>query len=111
MEIVLLYLILICCFLNLAMLVVVGAFLVQFRERVNVIFGDLIDAIETLMQKNFSSSEKKFYPKTWDEKYEYELNLASSRMSSNLQDLPDPTISWGNPPKPVSQEGLVIKNS
>ena len=103
---------------NLLCLIAIGAFLVRFRDRTNNIFADLIQAMEvmwgavplipTLDQPDSTR------PKTWDEKYEEELEAMTRRIqaSSGLRDLPDPTLSWGAPPAPNPQntEGLTIKD-
>lgn len=98
-------------FLNLLILVVIGAFLVQFRERVNGLFKDFINVIENLFSSSSSDVKNEVHiPRTWDEKYEHELLLQSRRMSSGLQDLPDPTVSWGQPPQATVQPDLKIQN-
>lgn len=88
---ILLYVVLGISVLNFSLLIVIGAFLVRFRERVNALLGYLIDVTEVTMK------EEPYVPpqmslKTWDEKYEEELNAALKRMSSNLLDLPTPNV-------------------
>lgn len=91
MDIILLYVILGISFLNFCLLIVVGAFLVRFRERVNALLGYLIDVTETII-KDEPHVPQKVSSKTWDEKYEEELSAALRRMSSNLVDLPNPNV-------------------
>lgn len=91
MDMILLYVVLGISVLNFSLLIVIGAFLVRFRERVNALLGYLIDVTEVTMK------EEPYVPpqmslKTWDEKYEEELNAALKRMSSNLLDLPTPNV-------------------
>lgn len=53
-------------------------------------------------------------PKTWDEKYEEELESITRRLrgDSGLRDLPNPVLSWGEPPALNTQntDGLSIKD-
>jgi hypothetical protein len=95
--------------LNTILLIVIGAFLVKFRERVNGLFSNFIDVQEELMLP-VPSVEAQERKKTWDEKYEEELDALARRMraESGLKDLPDPVATWGEPPapNPDNQEGL-----
>jgi hypothetical protein len=97
--------------INLFAIVGIGAFLVKFKDRVNGMFLDTIDAFETIYNPISPTVGKKF--KTWDEKYEEELEMTRRRIrsESSLQDLPDPTLSWGAPPALTpNAEGLIIKD-
>lgn len=103
--------------LNSIILIFIGLFLVRFRDRVNNIFVDLIEAMEVIwgavpvVQSTEPTVER---AKTWDEKYEEELESITRRLrtDSGLKDLPDPVLSWGEPPAMNSQntDGLSIKN-
>jgi hypothetical protein len=91
MNPVLLYFILAFSILNFCLLIVIGAFLVQFRERVNALLGYLIDVTEAIV-KNEPYVPQKISSKTWDEKYEEELIAGLRRTSNNLVDLPTPNV-------------------
>lgn len=115
----LLGIILVFCILNLLFLVAIGAFLVRFRDRINNIFSDLIQAMEVMwgsMPVTPTQTEAQAErPKTWDEKYEKELESMSRRLreeESGLKDLERQGLSWGAPPalNPQNAEGLNIKD-
>lgn len=104
--------------LNLILFIAIGLFLVRFRDRVNNIFSDLIEALEimwasvpTQVAPEQPEVER---PKTWDEKYEEELKAITQRLrgDSGLRDLPDPVLSWGEPPALNTKniDGLSIKD-
>lgn len=97
---------------NLIGIIGIGAFLVKFKDRVNGMFVDTIDAFETIYTP-VTQITKTNKSKTWDEKYEEELEMTRRRIrnESALQDLPDPTISWGSPPAVTpNAEGLIVQN-
>lgn len=101
--------------LNTLLLIVIGAFMVRLRERVNDLFAGLFMVMEEswdLPMPTMESTPSK--KKTWDEKYEDELELQWRRMrgDSGLKDLPDPTATWGEPPapNPDNQDGLTIRD-
>lgn len=102
--------------INLVLLVAVGGFLVQFRRNMVNLFGDFADLLERLFGTIPTPSvETDDRQKTWDEKYEEELEMAARRLkeSSGLQDLPmNQEISWGSPPALNSEnaKGLTIKD-
>lgn len=110
LEIVL-YINLFLCLMNLLLLFFIGTFLVRFRDRVNGLFLDFTQVMERLFNDIPSNIPvEKYTPRTWDEKYEYDLFVQSRRRSEGLDDLPDPTISWGQPPQPTNQPDLQIKD-
>ena len=100
------------------MLLAIGVFLVRFRDRFNRMFYDLIETIGVLEESPSApivpvdSDVDRF--KTWDEKYEEEIEAISKRLRQNsgLADLPSPVLSWGEPPAVnlKNQEGLSIKD-
>lgn len=101
--------------LNFILIFFIGAFLVGFRDRVNDMFAELIQAVESSIKDSpspllFENQEK---TKTWDEKYEEELESISRRLRTDLglQDLARSTVSYAEPPAPniQSREGLTIK--
>jgi hypothetical protein len=117
MEIVLLCIVLGLTVINLLCLIVIGAFLVQFRDRNNKIFSDMIEAMEVMWGATPvvpTAEPNDNRPKTWDEKYEEELDAMTKRLrqDSGLVSLPDPGLSWGTPPalNPQNAEGLTIKD-
>ena len=102
---------------NCLLLIAISVFLVRFRDRVNNLFRDLIEAMEVMwgaipvapaMEPDIDR------PKTWDEKYEEELEAMTRRLraDSGLKDLSDPVLSWGEPPAINTQntDGLLIKD-
>jgi len=100
---------------NLLLLVAIGIFLVQFRRSVINLFGDFADLLEQLFGTIPTPTVE--IPtdrnKTWDEKYEEELEMAARRRKedSGLQDLPmNQELSWGAPPalNPEKAKGLTI---
>jgi hypothetical protein len=117
MEIILLCVLIGLALLNLIVLVVIGAFLVRFRDRTNNIFADLIQAMEVMwgaVPVAPTSEPTETRPKTWDEKYEEELDAMTRRLraDSGLVNLPDPGLSWGAPPAPNAQNeaGMSVKD-
>lgn len=101
---------------NLIVLFVIGAFLVQFRRNIVSMFGDFADLLEqlfgTIPTPTVETNDRN---KTWDEKYEEELEMAARRLKENsgLQDLPmSQELSWGAPPalNPVNAKGLTIQD-
>ena len=86
--------ILIFCVLNLIVLFFIGLHLIQFKERVIGILSDLIDFQEKELPASPLSLEKN-EPKTWDEKYEKELEVLYNRIRSNsgLKEVP---VGWGS---------------
>lgn len=101
--------------LNLILTIVIGAFLVQFRQSVNRLFGDFVDVLEDLFGTIPAAPVHiEDRAKTWDEKYEEELAIAAMRLKENsgLKDLSmDQELSWGTPPalNPKNAEGLTIE--
>jgi len=104
--------------LNFMLIFFIGVFLVNFRDRVNDMFAELIQVIESSIKDSpspliFENQEK---TKTWDEKYEEELESISRRLKidTGLQNLSPPTtISYAEPPAPNIQnrEGLIIRGN
>ena len=109
-----LYFLLILSFFNSGCLFGIAVFLVRFRDRNNKIFADLIEAMESSFSfvSPIATSSTEARQKTWDEKYEEELNVVARRVkeNSNLIDLPDPTLSWGAPPAPKKINGLSMQD-
>lgn len=90
--------------LNTTILVYLAVLTVRMRE----FLGDLLVALGEMSSIPVMPSSSK--AKTWDEKFEEELDFLAKRMKteSGLSDLPDPKVSWGEPPAPNPQEGLII---
>jgi len=105
-------------FINFVFLCFIGIFLVRFKDRVNNIFADLIEAMEVMWGIMPVAppvvSDPVERPKTWDEKYEEELEAMTRRLRSDsgLKDLSNPVLSWGEPPalNPQNTDGLSIKD-
>jgi hypothetical protein len=117
MELILLICLTVISFVNLVFLFAISLFLVRFRDRVNNIFADLIEALEVMWGAVPTAAPPEAEPerpKTWDEKYEEELESITRRLrgDSGLRDLPDPVLSWGEPPALNLQntDGLSIKD-
>jgi len=117
MELILLICLTVISFLNLIFLAAIGLFLVRFRDRVNNVFTDLIEALEVMwgaMPAAPIPEPDVERLKTWDEKYEEELEAMTRRLRSDsgLKDLSDPVLSWGEPPALNVQniDGLSIKD-
>ena len=116
MEMILLICLTVISFVNLVFLFAISLFLVRFRDRVNNIFADLIEALEVMWGAvpTAAPEVEPERPKTWDEKYEEELESITRRLrgDSGLRDLPDPVLSWGEPPALNLQntDGLSIKD-
>jgi len=103
--------------LNLILLIVIGTFLVRFRQSVLNLFGDFAELLEQLFGTIATPTveDNSDRNKTWDEKYEEELEMAMIRLKkdSGLQDLPmNQELSWGSPPalNPDNAKGLTIKD-
>lgn len=101
--------------INIGFLVVIGSFIVRFRERVNGLFSDMVKAMSDFAEVPVATVEPVANrPKTWDEKYEVELDNIQRRLraDSGLSDLPAPGVSWGEPPALNNQntQGLTIKD-
>jgi len=117
MEIVLLCILIAISLLNSVFLIVIGANLVRFRNRTDNIFADLIEAMEVMwgaVPVTPTKEPNDVRPKTWDEKYEEELDAMTRRLrtDSGLVSLPDPGLSWGEPParNPMNAAGMSVKD-
>lgn len=119
MEIVLLGIIVFLLLLNSIVIFSVGLFLVHLRDRVNSMFVDILEAMSVV---HGAIPELPDQPiggeraKTWDEKYEEELEMLTKRLregNSGLQDLDEGNkVSWGQPPNmnPQNSQDLIIKD-
>lgn len=117
MEFALLVFLVVISLFNFLLLITIGLFLVRFRGRVNNLFKELIEAMEVMwgaIPFTPTIEQDVDRPKTWDEKYEDELEEMTRRLRANsgLKDLPDPVLSWGEPPAINLQntDGLLIKD-
>lgn len=117
MEVILLCILIVISLLNSIVLIGIGAFLVRFRNRTNNIFADLIEAMQLMWgatPPTPTTEPNDNRPKTWDEKYEEELEAMTRRLrtDSGLVSLPDPGLSWGEPParNVQSSEGLAVRD-
>lgn len=114
MEIILLICAVTLLVLNLIVLIGIGAFLVSLRDRINAIFSDIITLFAENSPPELSFTKEAERPKTWDEKYEEELEALQRRLrgDSGLLNLPDPGVSWGEPPamNNANAQGLNIQN-
>lgn len=118
MEVILLCILIALSLLNSICLIGIAVFLVRFRNRTNAIFGYLIEVMETMFgamppaPSTEATDDQR--PKTWDEKYEEELDAMTRRLraESGLVNLPDPTVSWGEPPARNMQNetGMAVKD-
>lgn len=103
--------------LNLIVALFIGRFLVQFRRRVDELFLDFSQVLEELFGTIPTPTVEPVpnREKTWDEKYEEELDAFHRRIrgDSGLQDLSmDQKVSWGVPPAPDpdNSKGLTIQD-
>ena len=116
MEVILLSVLIFISFLNLIFLFYIGLFLVRFKERVNLMFSDALEAMSVVYGAIPEQSVEPVISKakTWDEKYEEELEMIAKRIkeSSGLKDLTDTSVSWGAPPAPnaANSQDLIIKD-
>lgn len=98
-------------------LIFLGAFLVRFQERMNGILKDLFSVLNSpfLSQTQVPSFDAQQEPETWDEKYEKELEAIQRRLRADtgLVSLPDPGLSWGQPPapNPSNMKDLNVKDN
>lgn len=92
------------------MLFAIGTFLVRFQDQNKKMFLDLIEV--TLSENNIVPPQPSKVSKTWDEKYEEELDAMKRRLraDSGLLDLEKQNLSWGVPPalNPQNAKGLTI---
>lgn len=116
MELILLSVLAVAAILNLILLFNIGLFLVRFRERVNLMFSDALEAMSVVYGAIPEQSPEPIISKakTWDEKYEEELEMVAKRIKENsgLKDLSDTSVSWGAPPAPngANSQDLIIKD-
>jgi len=69
--------------INLIFIFFVGLFLVNFRDRVEKIFSDFFNLMEEVLLENNSivpPAEDEFKIKTWDQKFEEELDFHNRRV-------------------------------
>jgi hypothetical protein len=94
MELLLLSICLFLCFLNTLIIFFLGVFVVRFNQRINQMFSDLVSVLVKVPEADVSLNlpESK---KTWDEKYEEEIEIFSRRLraDSGLSDLPYPNVT------------------
>lgn len=102
---------------NLVVLFFIGRFLVLFRQRVDGLFLDFSQVLEGLFGTIVTPTVEPVHRrgKTWDEKYEEEMDFFHRRLKENseLQDLPmNQKTSWGLPPAPNinNAKGLIIQD-
>lgn len=97
-------------------LIFLGAFLARFQDRMNGILKDLFSVLNSpfapQMQIPVDDQQE---PRTWDEKYEKELEAIQRRLRADagLVSLPDPGLSWGQPPapNPSNMKDLNVKDN
>ena len=91
-------------FISIFIMIFLGAFLVRFRDRVNQMFSDFLAVLNEPFSNEAppANNEADQEPRTWDEKYERELEAIQKRLRAeiNLINLPDPGVSYGQPPAP-----------
>jgi len=107
---------LICCIafmvlLNLSLFYFVGTYIVRMNDRFSQIMNDLINVLgeqNTVIPNTNENSSK-----SWDQKYEEELDAFAARMRADagLLDIESST-SYNAPPAPNrrNSEGLTIQN-
>lgn len=80
-------------FIQIIILIILGAFIVSFRDQMNGMFRDFIDAFAKLEVSQVSKNLQD-HKKSWEEKYEEELNYVQRLMrgESNLVDLQLPQV-------------------
>lgn len=105
--------ILILGFLNLILLFFLGTFLVRMNERINSILSELIDAIGSSIT-TVPPQDSDLQQKTWDQKFEEEIEAATRRMraASNLTDLPvGASYEAQNSLNKKANDGLIIRDN
>ena len=112
MEFFLICLTVLLVFVNLCLFYFVGTYIVRMNERFSQMMNDLINV---LAEQNsvVPNTNVENTTKSWDQKYEEELNAFAARMRSDagLVDI-DRTTSYNAPPAPNrrNSEGLTIKD-
>ena len=90
--------------ISIFIMIFLGAFLVKFRDRMNQMFSDFLAVLKEPFSSEAppASNEENQESRTWDEKYERELEAIQKRLraETNLINLPDPVVSYGQPPAP-----------
>lgn len=99
---------------NLVITFFLVSFLVKSRDKMKEFFSDLVQMISGFEPPEAVAVESvPARPKTWDEKFEQELDERERRMrsGSGLDDLPPPKATYNEPPaaNPEAQEGLNLR--
>lgn len=118
MEVLFYILVVLACLASIGSLVLlffIASFLVKMKDRHDQFFSDMVMMISGFEPPELPvvvQEEKK--PKTWDEKYEEELEAQQRRMrgESGLSDLPPPKATFGEAPAAnvQAQEGLIFRD-
>lgn len=98
--------------INLLLFYFVGTYIVRMNERFSQIMNDLINVLSE-QNSLVPNSNVENNSKSWDQKYEEELDAFAARMRSDagLVDI-ERTASYNAPPAPNrrNSEGLTIKD-
>lgn len=97
---------------NLVITIFLAIFLVNLKDSLKEFFSDFVEALSGF-EPPAPVVIKEERQKTWDEKWELHLEELERRRraESGLQDLPDPTVNWGQPPAPPpAEDGFVVKD-
>jgi hypothetical protein len=94
-------------------LIFIGSFLVRMKNRIEFLFSQLISDFIKLAEEPIPIIDDEPKAETWDEKYEREIDMIQKRLraDSGLVSLPDPQVSWGQPPaeNPANMKDLIVK--
>lgn len=90
MSNILLSIVLILALANLVLYFFLSVFIVRMNERFNSLISELIQLIASMDSVTTIPPVSENKPRTWDEKYEMELEMISRRMRQNsgLSDIP-----------------------
>lgn len=97
---------------NCVLLFFLIVFMVNLRDKLKEFFSDLMEVV-TVYESPAPVIVQHNKAKTWDEKFEEELEERERRMKmdSGLDDLPSPKVSFGEPPAANPQEGLTLREN
>jgi hypothetical protein len=99
----------ICGILSFVMLLVIGVYLVKFKDTIQDFFRDLLGVIAAVSEEGGEVVQPT--KKTWDEKYEEALNEFEEfrrQQAGGLVDIDEQSNNYGKPPKPNAGNGLTV---
>lgn len=100
--------------LTATVLIIIGSYLVRLRGRMEFLFSQLMSDFLELAEEPMPIAVDEPKAETWDEKYEREIDEIQRRLRADtgLVNLPDPKVSWGQPPaeNPANMKDLNVKD-